>query len=148
MTFGGKLAKTLERDYRSVVKANGQYRQAFPSTYHVPGTVLSVSPHLHAMWWVRFLCTFYNGRNWGLKLSIKAGSVQRWEETFNGWEWRLREVKRLPWIAEHEGSSSAHSLQTLSCRASPHPCPSLSQIWVTGSRQPQEGNASLTEAIA
>jgi len=34
------------------------------------------------------------------------------------------------------------------CRASPYPCPSLSQIWVTGSRQPQEGNASLTEAIA
>ena len=30
----------------------------------------------------------------------------------------------------------------------PSPCPSLSQIWVTGSRQPQEGNAGLAEAIA
>lgn len=49
------------------------------------------------------------------------------------------------------GSSSAFSPDLASfllCRASPHPCPSLSQIWVTGSRQTQEGNASPRETIA
>ena len=68
------------------MNANGPYRPAFPERLLGARNCAECYPHLHAMWRVWFLCTFYNWRNWALKLSIKAGSIRRWEETFNGWE--------------------------------------------------------------